>query len=83
LLQHLVEFGELFGPGAGDTRLGKEALLDSIGSGMTSVMFHAHLSMGVLKGRQSILPCGDATLSAIQLPLLSKELPLQLNDHRT
>jgi hypothetical protein len=33
------------------------------------------------KGCQSFLPRDDNTLSAIQLPLPSKELLFQLNDH--
>jgi hypothetical protein len=50
--------------------------------GITSIVFHMHLPTCVHKGRQSFLPCDHGTLSAIQLPLPSKELPLQLNNHR-
>jgi hypothetical protein len=81
-LQCPVEVGELFGPVARDTHLGEGVLLDSLNSDVTCVMFRVHLSKGALKGHQSILPCGNGTFSAIQLPLLGKELPLQLDDHR-
>jgi hypothetical protein len=80
-LQHPVVVGGLFGPGARDACLGKEVLLDSLGSDVTGVTFHEHLSKGMLKGHQSILPCGDDTFPAIQLPLPGKELPLQLDAH--
>jgi hypothetical protein len=78
----MVEVGELFGPGARDAHLGEEVLLDNLGSGATDVTFCEHLSKGMLNGRQSILPRGDGTFPAIQLPLLSKELPLELDGHR-
>jgi hypothetical protein len=81
-LQCPVKVGELSGPRARDAHLGKEVLLDSFDSDATSIMFCTHLSKGALKGYQSILPCGDGTFPAIQLPLPSKELPLQLNSHR-
>jgi hypothetical protein len=55
--------------------LGEEVPLDSLGSDVTGVTFHEHLSTGVLKGRQSILPHGDGTLPPIQLPLLGKSCP--------
>jgi hypothetical protein len=45
-------------------------------------MIRAHLSKGTLKGYQPILSRGDGTFPAIQLPLSSKELPLQLDGHR-
>jgi hypothetical protein len=81
-LQRPVEVGKLFGPEAGDAHLGKEVLLDSLSSDTTDITFHEHLSKGTLKGRQSILPHGDGTFPAIQVPLPGKELPLQLNGHR-
>jgi hypothetical protein len=56
--------------------------VDSLGSDTIDVMFHEHLSKGVLKGRQYILPRGDGTFPAIQLPLPGKELPLHLDGHR-
>jgi hypothetical protein len=80
-LQCPVVVGELFGPGARDAHLGEEVMLDSLSSAMTGIMFHAYLSKGMLKSHQSILPHGNGTLLAIQLPLPSKELPLQLDDH--
>jgi hypothetical protein len=64
-LQHPVEVGQLLGPRAGDTRLGEEVLLDSIGWDATSITFHVHLSKGALKSHQFILPRGNGTLSAI------------------
>jgi hypothetical protein len=60
-LQRPVEVGQLFGPRARDMRLGEEVLLDSIGSDVTGVTFHARLFKGVLKGCQSIIPHGDGT----------------------
>jgi hypothetical protein len=81
-LQCPAKAKKLFEPGAGRAHLDKEVLLDSISTDMTSVAFCAHLPKHVHKGRQSFLPRDHDTLSAIQLPLPSKELPLQLNDHR-
>jgi hypothetical protein len=49
-LQRPIEVGELFGPGARDTRLGEEVLLDSLGSDASGIEFHEHLSMVALKG---------------------------------
>jgi hypothetical protein len=46
---------------------------------VTGITFRAHLSKGALKGCQSIVPRGDGTFHAIQLPILGKELPLQLD----
>jgi hypothetical protein len=52
-------------------------------SARTRLVSHSiRLSKGTLKGRQSILPCGDGTFPTIQLPLLGKELPLHLDGHR-
>jgi hypothetical protein len=79
-LQRLVEADELFGRGARGMRLGKEVLLESLGSDTTGITFRA-LSKGVLKSHQSILPHGDGAFLAIQLPLLGKKLTLQLNGH--
>jgi hypothetical protein len=62
--------------------MGEEVLLDNLSSDATGIMFRVHLSKGVLKGYQAILPHGDDTFPAIQLPLLGKELPLQLGGHR-
>jgi hypothetical protein len=81
-LQHPVEVSELSGFGARDTRLGEVVLLNNLGSDMTGVTFHMHHSKAVLKSCQSILPCGDGTIPAIQLPLPGKDQPLLLNDHR-
>jgi hypothetical protein len=75
-LQCPIEVDELFGPGARDMRLGEEVLLDSLSSNVTDVTFCEHLSKGTLKGCQSILPRGDGTFLAIQLPLPGKELTL-------
>jgi hypothetical protein len=63
--------------------LAEEVLLDSLGSDATGITFHVHLSKGTLKGHQSLLPHGDGTFSTIQLPLLGKEVLLQLDDHHT
>jgi hypothetical protein len=71
----------LFGPKARDARLDKEVLLDSLGSDVISVTFHAYLSKGVLESYRSITLHGDDTLSTIQLPFPSKELCLQLDGH--
>jgi hypothetical protein len=60
-----VKVDELFGPGTRGARLGKEVLLDSLGSNATSVMFHVHHPKGMLKSCQSFLPCGDGTFPAI------------------
>jgi hypothetical protein len=81
-LQRPVEANELFGPGARSTHLGKEVLLDTLGSDVTGIPFHAHLSKGALKSCQSILPRGDCAFPTLQLPLLGKKLPLQLDGHR-
>jgi hypothetical protein len=62
--------------------LGEEFLLDNLSLDATGITFYEHLSKSALKGRQYILPHGDATFLAIQLPLPGKELPLQLDDHR-
>jgi hypothetical protein len=80
-LQRPNNVGKLFGPGTTRAHLGKEVPLDDIGMDMTSIAFHAHLPKCTHKGCQSFLPCDHDTLSTIQLPLLSKELPLQLNSH--
>jgi hypothetical protein len=80
-LQCSVEVSELYGPRARDACLGKEVLLDSLGTNAAGVTFHAHLSKGTLKGCQSILPHGDGIFAAIQLPLPGKDLPLQLDGH--
>jgi hypothetical protein len=80
-LQHLVEVGLLLGPRARDTRLGEEVLLDSVSSNAIVITFRVHLSLGALKGRQSILPHGDGTFPAIHLPLPGKEQPQPLDDH--
>jgi hypothetical protein len=75
-LQHPAKVGELFRPGVGGARLGEEVPLDGIDTGVTSVVFHAHLFKCTSKGHQPFLPLDYVTLFAIQLPLLSKELPL-------
>jgi hypothetical protein len=77
-LQCPVEVGKLFGAGTGCVRLGKEIPL---GMDTASITFRVHLPKRVCKGIQSFLPCGHDTLPSIQLPLPSKELPLQLNGH--
>jgi hypothetical protein len=64
-LQCLIEVDELCRPGARDARLGEEVLLDSLGSDAIAIMLRAHLSKGVLKCYQSILPHGDGTFPAI------------------
>jgi hypothetical protein len=60
-----VEVGDPFGPRARHARLGKEFLLDSLGSDSTSITFRVHFSLGALKGYQSIIPCSDGTFPAI------------------
>jgi hypothetical protein len=42
-LQRSAGVGELFGPGTGGTHLDEEVSLDNIDTGVTSIMFHAHL----------------------------------------
>jgi hypothetical protein len=80
-LQRTAKVGELFGLGTGGARLGEEVPLDSINTGATSIIFHAHLPERACKGCQAFLPRDDGTLSAIQLPLLGKEPLLQLDGH--
>jgi hypothetical protein len=75
-LQRPANVSELFGARIGGARLGQEVPLDEICTGVTSVMFCVHLPMHVSKGCQPFLPRDDGTLSAIQLPLPSKDLPL-------
>jgi hypothetical protein len=75
-LQRLVEADELFRHGARGVRLGKEFLLESLSSDVTGITFHVHLSMGVLRSCQSILPHGDSAFPAIEHPLPGKELTL-------
>jgi hypothetical protein len=58
-------------------------MLDSLSSDATDITFRVHLFEGALKSRQPILPRGDGAFLAIQLPLLSKVLPLQHDGHRT
>jgi hypothetical protein len=60
----------------------EEILLDDIDMGATSITFHAHLLECACKGHQAFLPHDDGTLSAIQLPLMGKELLFQLDGHR-
>jgi hypothetical protein len=83
LLQCLVKVSELFGPRTGGACLDKEFLLGSLGSDATGVTFFVHLSKGVCKSCQSILPHGDGAFPAVHLPPSSKELSLQLHGHRT
>jgi hypothetical protein len=63
-------------------RQGKKIPLDDVSMDTTSVTFHVHLPKHAQKGCQSFLPRDHVTLLAVQLPLSSKELPLQLNGHR-
>jgi hypothetical protein len=63
-------------------RPSKEVLLDSLISDTLDITFRAHLPKGALESRQSILPRGDGTFPAIQLPLLGKEPLLQLDVQR-
>jgi hypothetical protein len=49
--------------------------------GVTSATFHACFPECSSKGHQAFLPCDEGTLSAVKLPLPSKELLLQLNNH--
>jgi hypothetical protein len=56
--------------------LGKEVLLDNLGSNVTGITFRVHLSKGALKSRQSILPRSDDDFPAIQHTLPGKELAL-------
>jgi hypothetical protein len=63
-------------------RQGKKIPLDDVSMDTTSVAFHVHLPKHTQKGCQSFLPRDHGTLLAVQLPLSSKELPLQLNGHR-
>jgi hypothetical protein len=69
-----AEADELFRPRTKGTRPGKVVLLGSLGLDTTSVAFRAHPPEGTLKRRKSILPCGDDSFLALQLPLLGKEL---------
>jgi hypothetical protein len=75
-LQRPVEVGEPFGHGTSDARLRREVFLDNLCSNVTDITFRMHLSKGVLKSSQSILPRGDGAFPAVQLPLPGKKLPL-------
>jgi hypothetical protein len=75
-LQRPIEVDELSGPGTRGVHLGEEVQLDSLSSNATGITFRAHLSKGVLKSHQPILPHGDDAFPTIQVPLPSKELPL-------
>jgi hypothetical protein len=81
-LQHLAKGGKLPGLGTRGTHQGRKVPPDGIRTGTTSVMFRARLPKRESKGRQSFLPHDDGTFSAVKLHLSSKELLLQLNDHR-
>jgi hypothetical protein len=81
-LQCPAKVGELLRLGTGGMRLGEEILLDGISTGVTGVTFHVHHPKCTCKGHQPFIPPDDGTLAAIQLPLSSKEPPLQLNDCR-
>jgi hypothetical protein len=80
ILQHLAKVDELLGLATGGAHLGEEIPLGNIGTDTTSVTFCIGLPMRVREGSQSFIPHDDGTLSAIQLPLLSKTLPLQWTD---
>jgi hypothetical protein len=71
----------LLGPGARGALLGGEFQLGSVSTGTTSIMFLACLPKCMHKSGQSSFPHDDGTLSAIQLLLLSKKLPLHLSSH--
>jgi hypothetical protein len=73
---------ELFRPGTTGMHLHKEVPLDSLGLDAIGITFCARLPKHTCESCQSILPRGDGAFSAIQLPLSSKELLLQLNGHR-
>jgi hypothetical protein len=81
-LLHPVVANELFRPGTRSVCPCREVLVDSLGLGKIGIMFYVHLPKGTLKSSQSILPCGDDAFPAIQLPLLGKELLLQLDGPR-
>jgi hypothetical protein len=78
-LRRLAKVMELFRLGTRGTHLSKEVLLDNLGLDALGITLCAHLFKGVRESHQSILPHGDGTLPAIQLPLSGMELPLQLN----
>jgi hypothetical protein len=73
-LQRLVEADELFGHGARGVHLvGKEVLLESLGSDATGITFRAHLSKGALKSHQSIFPPFRWRLSCYPAPSRRQE----------
>jgi hypothetical protein len=81
-LQRPTKVGKLFRPRNGCAHLGEKIPLDGIGMDTTSVVSCVHLPECAHEDHQSFLPRDHDTLSAIQLLLPSKELPLQLNGHR-
>jgi hypothetical protein len=62
-----------------EARLGEEVSLNSVD--LTTITFRTYLSKHMCKGCQPFLPHDDGTFLAVQLPLLGKELPLQLSSH--
>jgi hypothetical protein len=78
---HQCPTEELFRPGTKGMRPGKVVLLGSLCLDVTSVVFHAHPPKGTVKHLQSILPCGDDSFPAFQLPLPGEDLLPLLNSH--
>jgi hypothetical protein len=64
-LQRPIEVDELFGPGTRGAHLGEEVQLDNLSSNATGITFCAHISMGVLKIHQPVLPHGDDAFPTI------------------
>jgi hypothetical protein len=80
--QCLVEVDELFRPGTRGAHPSKVVLLGSLGLDVPGITFLVRPLKGVLKSHQFILPHGGDAFPAIQLPLLGKEVLLQLDGHR-
>jgi hypothetical protein len=72
---------ELFTPRTRGAHPGKEAPLDSLGMDARGITFRVCHPKRTHESHQPIVPCGDGTFPAIQLPLLGKELLLQLDGH--
>jgi hypothetical protein len=81
-LQRPAKVFELSELGTGGAYVGEKVPLGGLQAGAISVTSCAHVPEHVCIGHQSFLPCDDGAISAVQLPLLSSELLLQLSDHR-
>jgi hypothetical protein len=79
LLQNLVKAKGAPIAGGKSTHPSQVVLQDGLSPCALGIVFCVHPSQGTLEHCQSILPCGDGSSLAFQLPLLSKELLPQLD----